>query len=134
MCRVLLRIQGWHCFKRCFTSLERQFLRLVKNEQDNWNGEEQGVNVVFDFSNKNGKTILLKTLLNTKNPLFSGFSIILNLLKSQSASGQLCRFLMFADHLCKLLEEIMAILWPRRSLRVLLHRKDRLADKPDTTI
>ena len=66
MCRGLLRIQGWHCFKRCFTSLERQFLRLVKNEQDNWNGEEQGVNVVFDFSNKNGKTILLKT----KNPLF----------------------------------------------------------------
>ena len=110
--------------------MERQFLRLVNNERDNWNGEEQGVNVVFDFSNKNGKTILL----NTKNPLFSGFLIILNLLKSQSASGQLRRFFMFADHLCKLLEEIMAILWPWRSLGVLLHRKDRLADKPDTTV
>ena len=72
MCRGLLRIQGWHCFKRCFTSLERQFLRLVNNERDNWNGEEQGVNVVFDFSNKNGKTIIFKT----KKPAFSaGFRL-----------------------------------------------------------
>ncbi len=89
MCRVLLRIQGWHCFKRCFTSLERQFLRLVKNEQDNWNGEEQGVNVVFDYSNKNGKTILLKT----KKPAFSGFWIIFNLLKANRQAANYAAFL-----------------------------------------
>ena len=77
MCRGLFRIQGWHCFKRCFTSLERQFLRLVKNERDNWNGEEQGVNAAFyGLSVKNGKTILPKTLLNTKKPAFSaGFRL-----------------------------------------------------------
>ncbi len=66
MCRGLLRIQGWHCFKRCFTSLERQFLRLVKNERDKLNEERTGSERCFlwPFRLKRQNYII------EKNPLF----------------------------------------------------------------
>ena len=47
------------------------FLIVQGFEGDNWNGKEQGVNAAFyGLSVKNGKTILPKTLLNTKKPAF----------------------------------------------------------------